>query len=198
MNKFKRTKKSYTSSALLSGCSMIHYKDNQIIKIPEKKWQIFASKLKINELEKYGQEFYCKFKKSLYMKWLDPKNNPLPKEGEIIAYIDNKVTTGWMEDELFVDSLHFEEDFSGDNTRYIKKEIIAYMPLPPCPKLEKNNEHPELICLFCENTDFMEKKIPFPTEKGIIMSEAFVCNQCGEPLMNSEQMDNFIKLSKIE
>lgn len=64
------------------------------------------------------------------------------------------------------------------------------------PEEIKNNKHPELICLFCEKKDFTEKKIPFPTEKGIIMSEAFVCNQCGEPLMNSEQMDNFIKLSK--
>lgn len=29
------------------------------------------------------------------------------------------------------------------------------------------------------------------------MTEAFVCKHCGEPLMNSEQMDNFIKLSKM-
>lgn len=65
INKSNGTKKSYTSSALLSGCEMIHYKDNQIIKIPEEKWQIFVSKLKSNEIEKSGQEFYCKFKKSL-------------------------------------------------------------------------------------------------------------------------------------
>lgn len=30
---------------------------------------------------------------SYVAKWLDPKNNPLPKEGEIIAYIDHRVTT---------------------------------------------------------------------------------------------------------
>lgn len=70
------------------------------------------------------------------MKWLDPKT--LPIEGVIIAYIDNKVTTGWIEDELFVDSLHFEPDFSKDNTRYMKEEIIAWMPLPPLPKLIGN------------------------------------------------------------
>lgn len=72
-------------------------------------------------------------------KWLNPRNNPLPKEGEIIAYIDHKVTTGWMEEELFVDSLHFEENFSGDNTRYMKKEIIAWMPLPEPPKMDSTD-----------------------------------------------------------
>lgn len=72
------------------------------------------------------------------MKWLDPKT--LPKEGDIIAYIDNKVTSGWIEDNLFVDSLHFEPDFSGDNTRYMKKEIIAWMPLPSPPKTRGKNE----------------------------------------------------------
>lgn len=38
MNKSNRTKKSYTSSALLSRCEMIHYKDRNIIQIPYQKY----------------------------------------------------------------------------------------------------------------------------------------------------------------
>lgn len=54
-------------------------------------------------------------------------------------------------------------------------------------------------CLHCENSEFNEKQLSFPVEiKGEtieVISEAFVCNQCGEPLMNSEQMDNLRKVS---
>lgn len=53
-----------------------------------------------------------------------------------------------------------------------------------------------LICLFCESKDFKEKEIPFPIENGTVMARAFVCQECSEPIMNSEQMDNFIKLAK--
>lgn len=38
-NKSNRTKKSYTSSALLSGCGMMYYKDGNIIEIPYEKYK---------------------------------------------------------------------------------------------------------------------------------------------------------------
>lgn len=63
-------------------------------------------------------------------------------------------------------------------------------------KYEKTKSQSFIVCLFCDNRDFTEKKIPFPTEKGMVFSEAFVCTRCNEPLMSSKQMDNFIKLSK--
>lgn len=53
-----------------------------------------------------------------------------------------------------------------------------------------------LTCLFCESKDFKEKEIPFPIENGTVMARAFVCQECGEPLMNSEQMDNLRKLER--
>lgn len=62
--------------------------------------------------------------------------------------------------------------------------------------MKKSNSQSLLVCLFCDNRDFTERKIPFPTEKGTVFSEAFVCTRCNEPFMNSKQMDNFIKLSK--
>lgn len=37
-NKSNRTKKSYTSSAILSGCDMIHCKDRNITEIPYEKY----------------------------------------------------------------------------------------------------------------------------------------------------------------
>ena len=69
------------------------------------------------------------------MKWLDPKTNTLPKKGDIIAYVNHEITSGWMENELFIDSLHFEQDFSGENIRYGKDDIIAWMPLPKPPTI---------------------------------------------------------------
>lgn len=68
------------------------------------------------------------------MKWLDPKTHPLPEEGHIIAYIDHEVTSGWIENELFIDSLHYEEDFSMEHIRYGKDEIVAWMSLPNPPQ----------------------------------------------------------------
>jgi hypothetical protein len=70
------------------------------------------------------------------MKWLNPKENPIPNKGYIIAYVDHEITSGYIENELFIDSLHFEEDFSGENIRYGKDDIIAWMPLPSPPNLE--------------------------------------------------------------
>lgn len=48
-------------------------------------------------------------------------------------------------------------------------------------------------CLHCDSEKFTVKSILFPVDfKGEtveVFSEAFVCDDCGEPLMDSEQMD---------
>jgi YgiT-type zinc finger domain-containing protein len=54
-------------------------------------------------------------------------------------------------------------------------------------------------CLYCDNDQFDKKRIKLPVElKGKILeviSEAFVCSKCGESQMDSEQMNNFRRVS---
>lgn len=57
-------------------------------------------------------------------------------------------------------------------------------------------------CLHCDNDQFDKKRIRFPVElKGEtieVLSEAFVCSKCGEPQMDSEQMNKLRKVSADE
>lgn len=65
-NKSNRTKKSYTSSALLSGCGMMYYKDGNIIEIPYEKYKMeenmgYESLSSLQATEKfYRDEKECK------------------------------------------------------------------------------------------------------------------------------------------
>lgn len=52
-------------------------------------------------------------------------------------------------------------------------------------------------CINCDNESFTEKRVRLSPElKGKVLevvSPAFVCNHCKEPLMNSKQMNALLK-----
>lgn len=50
-NKPNRTKKSYTSQALLNGFSVIHYRNSEIIEIPYEEYSISSSIKHMEELQ---------------------------------------------------------------------------------------------------------------------------------------------------
>jgi hypothetical protein len=53
-----------------------------------------------------------------------------------------------------------------------------------------------LYCLKCEGISFKAKPIAMMIKNKIIKCPAWVCDNCNEPLMDSEQMDQCLKENK--
>lgn len=78
------------------------------------------------------------------MKLLQVTTHPLPHNEEYIiaALKDGTITVGYIPSKLktlFIDSLHFEDDFGEQPVHYNTDEITFWMPLPQSTKVDYEN-----------------------------------------------------------